>query len=110
MEGGSIFLIEPISWIEGQQLDFGSLRQVRGFVNDQPAGLHPSLQRHGDHSSTAQRRVTSRPARPSSGLAFVMVAIAGQAGRWHFAVATPLLPASEIMRNLRESVRLNSIG
>ena len=43
MEGGSIFLVEPISGIERQQLDFRSFGQVCGFVNDQPAGLHSSF-------------------------------------------------------------------
>src|SRR2546425_12895567 len=63
MQGGTVILVEPISGIERQQLDFGSFGQVGGFVNDQPAGLHSSLQCHSDHSSTAQCRATSWPAR-----------------------------------------------
>src|SRR5712691_676123 len=59
MQGGTVFLVEPISGIERQQLDFRSFGQVGGFVNDQPAGLHSSLQCHSDHSSTAKRRTTS---------------------------------------------------
>jgi hypothetical protein len=78
MEGSSIFLVEPISGIERQQLDFRSLGQVCGFVNDEPAGLHSSLQCHGDHSSIAQRRTTSWLRVTSSTLVFSMSARAGE--------------------------------
>ncbi len=37
MKLGSVVLVEPVPWIERQQLDFGSFGQVGGFVNDQPA-------------------------------------------------------------------------
>src|SRR5262245_15642586 len=76
MKRGSVALVEPVPWIERQQLDFGSFGQVCRFVNDQPAGLHSSLQCHTDHSSTAQRRGTRWPGR-RVGLVFTMSAMAG---------------------------------
>src|SRR5712671_407903 len=78
MQGGTVFLVEPISGIERQQLDFCSFGQVGGFVNDQPAGLHSSLQCHSDHSSTAKRRTTSWLRVASSSLVFAMSAMAGE--------------------------------
>src|SRR2546426_7065728 len=78
MQGGTVFLVEPISRIERQQLDFRSFGQVGGFVNDQPAGLHSSLQCHSDHSSTAKRPTTSWLRVASSRLVFAMSAMAGE--------------------------------
>jgi hypothetical protein len=66
MELGSVGIVEPVPWIERQQIDFGSFGQVGGFVNDQPAGLHAGLQCHTDHSSTAQRRATRQIGLPST--------------------------------------------
>ena len=43
MERSSIFLIEPVPGIKGQELDLGSLGQIGRFVNDESPGLHSSL-------------------------------------------------------------------
>ncbi len=34
MQSGTVFLVEPISGIERQQLDFRSFGQVGGFIDD----------------------------------------------------------------------------
>src|SRR5438128_4898887 len=110
MQGGTAFLVEPISGIERQQLDFRSFGQVGGFVNDQPAGLHSSLQCHSDHSSTAKRRTTSWLRVASSSLVFAMSAMAGE-GRTlvlpsRYPVATRIRKRCEIVR---KSARINSV-
>src|SRR5260370_3294627 len=109
MQGGTVFLVEPISGIERQQLDFRSFGQVGGFVNDQPAGLHSSLQCHSDHSSTVQRRTTSWLRVASSSLCSPCRRWSAKAGRWYFRVATRLLPESEKMRN-RSEIREDQLG
>ena len=46
MERGSVFLIEPVSGIERQELDLGSFGQFGRLVDDKSPGLHSSLQCH----------------------------------------------------------------
>ena len=46
MQRSAIFLGQPITGIEGQELDLGSFGQIGRLVNDKPASLHASLQRH----------------------------------------------------------------
>ena len=46
MEGGSIFLVEPVSGIERQELDLGSFGQIGWLIDDEAASLDPSLQCH----------------------------------------------------------------
>jgi len=46
MQRGAVFLVEPISRIERQELDFRSFGKVRRFINDEPSGLYASLERH----------------------------------------------------------------
>ena len=43
MQRSAIFLGQPITGIEGQELDHGSFGQVGRLVNDKPPGLHASL-------------------------------------------------------------------
>src|SRR6266850_6366267 len=109
MQGGTVFLVEPISGIERQQLDFRSFGQVGGFVNDQPAGLHSSLQCHSDQSSSVQRRTTSWLRIASSSLCSPCRRWSAKAGRSYFRVATRLLPESEEMRN-RSEIREDQLG
>jgi hypothetical protein len=46
MQRSAIFLGQPITGIEGQELDLGSFGQIGRLVNDKPPSLHASLQRH----------------------------------------------------------------
>ena len=46
MQRGAVFLVEPISRIEMQELDFRSFGKVRRFINDEPSGFYASLERH----------------------------------------------------------------
>jgi hypothetical protein len=43
---GAIFLIEPVSRIERQKLDFGPFRQIGRLIDNQPAGFDSSLECH----------------------------------------------------------------
>ena len=56
MERGPIFLVEPVTGIEGQELDHGSFGQIGRLVNDKPPGLHASLQRHATTVASAPPR------------------------------------------------------
>lgn len=47
MQRGSVFLVEPVSRIKRQELDFGSFRQIRGLIDDKPTGPDASFQCHG---------------------------------------------------------------
>src|SRR5712691_2412181 len=114
MQGGTVFLVEPISGIERQQLDFRSFGQVGGFIHDQPAGLHSSLQCHSDHSSTVQRRTTSWLRVASSSLVFAMSAMAGE-GRTlvlpsRYPVATRVRRGAKSLGNPRGSTRFGTEG
>ena len=46
MECRTISFIEPIAGVEGQQLQFGTLGQIRWFVNDQPPAANTCLDGH----------------------------------------------------------------
>ncbi len=46
MQRGAVFLVEPVTGVERQELDFRSFGKVRGFINDEPSSLHASLKRH----------------------------------------------------------------
>jgi hypothetical protein len=46
MEGCSILLIEPVSRVEGQEIDFSAFRQVCPLVDDEPAILNAGFQGH----------------------------------------------------------------
>ncbi len=56
MERSPIFLIEPVTGIEGQELDHGSFGQIGRLVNDKPPGLHASLKRHATTVASAPPR------------------------------------------------------
>src|SRR5881397_37636 len=114
MQGGTVFLVEPISGIERQQLDFRSFGQVGGFVNDQPAGLYSSLQCHSDHSSTVQRRTTSWLRVASSSPVFAMSAMAGEGSALvlpsRYPVATRVRKGATSLGNPRGSTRFGTEG
>src|SRR5207244_1435226 len=114
MQGGTVFLVEPISGIERQQLDFRSFGQVGGFVNDQPAGLHSSLQCHSDHSNTTQRRTTGWLRVASSSLLFDMSAMAGEGRtlvlRSRYPVATRVRKDAKSFGNPRGSTWFGTEG
>lgn len=42
-----VLIVQPVSRVDGQQLHFRALGQVRGFVHNQAAGQNASLDRHG---------------------------------------------------------------
>jgi hypothetical protein len=46
MKSFAVSGVKPIARVEGQQLDFGALRQVRRFINDKSPSLHPGLDGH----------------------------------------------------------------
>jgi hypothetical protein len=46
MQRGAVFLVEPISRIERQEIDFRSFWKVRRLINDEPSGLYASLEGH----------------------------------------------------------------
>jgi len=47
---------EPITGIEGQELNLGPFGQIGRLVNDKPSGLHASLQRHATTVASAPLR------------------------------------------------------
>jgi hypothetical protein len=47
MKGRSVGVVEPITGVQRQEFDDGSLRQIRWFVNDESTGAHASLEGHG---------------------------------------------------------------
>jgi len=47
MECYSVSVGEPITWIQRQEFNFGSLWQIAWFINQQPTGTHLCLDRHG---------------------------------------------------------------
>ena len=51
MKRRTIGVIEPITRVEGQQLQFRTLRQIRRLVDDQPSGTDTCLDSHGNESS-----------------------------------------------------------
>jgi hypothetical protein len=59
MQGGTIFLVEPVSGIERQKFDFGAFREIGRLVNDQPTGLHSTLQCHRAILASTTRRRSS---------------------------------------------------
>jgi hypothetical protein len=46
MQRRAIGIVEPIPWVQRQELQFGALRQVRWLVNDKTPVAHPRLDRH----------------------------------------------------------------
>ena len=46
MKCRTISFIEPIAGIEWQQLQFGTLGQIRWFINDQPPAANTRLDGH----------------------------------------------------------------
>ena len=56
MQRSPIFLGQPITGIEGQELDHGSFGQIGRLVNDKPPGLHASLKRHATTVASAPPR------------------------------------------------------
>jgi hypothetical protein len=65
MQRSAIFLGQPITGIEGQELDLGSFGQIRRLVNDKPPGLQASLQRHATTVASAPPR--NKVLEPASG-------------------------------------------
>ena len=52
MKGRAVSLVEPIARVERQKLQFGSLRQIRGLINDQAASLNTCLDGHVNEGIT----------------------------------------------------------
>jgi hypothetical protein len=46
VQSRAVGIVEPVPWVQGQQLQFGALGQGRGFVNYKPSAMHPSLDCH----------------------------------------------------------------
>ena len=46
VKGRAVGLIEPVPWVERQQLDLSSLGQIGGLVYHQPTGSNTSLDSH----------------------------------------------------------------
>ncbi len=59
MKRGSVFFIEPVPRIEGQELDLGSFREIGRLVDDKSPGLDSSLQRHA--ITVAPRPLVHKP-------------------------------------------------
>lgn len=51
MEGGAVGRIEPVAGIERQEVHFGTLRERRGFVDDEAAIVNASLESHKERIS-----------------------------------------------------------
>lgn len=56
MQRSAIFIGQPITGIEGEELDHGSFGQIGRLVNDKPPGLHASLKRHATTVASAPPR------------------------------------------------------
>ena len=46
MQRCAVGIVEPVPWVQRQQLQFGALGQVRRLVNHETPAAHPSLDRH----------------------------------------------------------------
>jgi len=46
MKSFAVSVVKPIARVEGQQLDFGALWQVRRFINDKSPSVHTGLDGH----------------------------------------------------------------
>ena len=71
MEGGSIFLIEPVSGIERQEFDFGSFGQIGWLVDDKSPGLLEASASCDDGSIPTlpplrSQRIAAKPAKGSA--------------------------------------------
>ena len=56
VERGTIRFVEPVTGVEWQKLEFGTLGQIRRLVDDQPARTDTCLDGHGNESSTGRAR------------------------------------------------------
>ena len=60
MQSRAVGIVEPVPWVQGQQLEFGALGQGRGFVNYEPSATHPGLDCH-EASVALDRPPNKRP-------------------------------------------------
>ena len=67
MERRAVGVVEPVAWIEWEQFDLGTFRQVTGLIHHQSTGPDPSLDRHIEPSLAlgvpANKRLAPRPFR-----------------------------------------------
>ena len=48
MKGGAVRRVEPVARIEGQEVDFRSLRELRRLVHHEPTHVNAGLESHGE--------------------------------------------------------------
>ena len=46
MQGRPVRVVEPVAGVKGQQLDLCPLGQIRGLIDNEPAGLYARPNRH----------------------------------------------------------------
>jgi hypothetical protein len=52
MEGGTVFCVEPVAWIEGQESHLRALGKLRRLVHEEPAIVNAGFQCHGGKDTT----------------------------------------------------------
>ena len=100
MQRSAIFLGQPITGIQGEELDHGSFGQIGRLVNDKPPGLHASLKRHATTVASAPPRKTAK--RVFRGFYLPVSAVSGFLGHANSTTAARYLNMKD---DLRESLR-----
>ena len=71
MQSGTVGIIQPVAGIERKEFDFSTIRQIRGFVNDESARFDGGLDGHGEsvlsERQSQQRLRVDKPFTPSIG-------------------------------------------
>lgn len=56
MEGGTVHRIEPVTWIERKQIDFGPLGELCRLIHHESAIVNAGLESHGTRIHVPERR------------------------------------------------------